>query len=344
MSRPYDYDAYVEMFIDGLRQANPSARTPNTYATALKELGTWLDTLPDEALVRTTAAGQRPIVVLPAAITELPDLTHHHLNAHMRFLQTREQLPGGRHQSVDRSGRKLAPATVNNRYRAISSFVNWCWTQPDFADAGPSPMGLVPAPKLVDKAVEVFELDQLQALIATCGTGRKRPFLDVRDEAILRVFCEAGPRRSEVATALLANMDTRRKRLLFEGASTKGNADRYLYFGNRTRIAIDRYLGIRPTHKHADLAALWLSPKGALTSGGLYQMIRRRGDLAGIQIHPHQLRHSFANRYLGNGGTAENLKAIGGWTSDRAMAIYTRAQAGQRAAAEHAALALGDQL
>lgn len=343
MAKPFDYDSYTEMFLDQIRQANPNGRTADTYATAYQELGDWLGELPAHAVVRAKS-GQRDVVEVPAAIFELADLTHVHLNAFIRHLQTREQLPGGHHRRSSRAGRKLAPATVNNRYRAISSFVNWLFTQPDFSDAGPSPMPLVPAPKVVTKTVEVFDLEQLQALLATCGTGRRRPFLDVRDEAILRVFCEAGPRRGEVATIKLANVEPRQKRLKFEGEDTKALTDRYLYFGNRTRVALDRYIALRASQRHRDLPALWIAPKGSLTSGGLYQMIRRRGVMAGIKIHPHQLRHSFADRYLEGGGRPENLKVIGGWTSDKAMEIYTRARAGQRAQAEHAALALGDQL
>lgn len=343
MAKPYDYDSYVEMFLDERRQENPTADTYKTYKTALDELGNWLENLPAEALVRPAKAGQKPKVIVPGAIAELADLTHHHLNAHVRYLQTRDQLPGGRKRSTVRQG-KLAPATVNNRYRAISSFINWLWTQPDFDDVGPSPMGLVPSPKLVETSVEVFDLDQLRALIDTCGKGRRRPFIDVRDEAIIRVFCEAGPRRSETATIALADVDTAHKRLQFKGATTKGMADRHLFYGNRTRLALDRYLAIRTQHRNVHLPALWLAPKGALTSAGMYQMIRRRGDAAGLKIKPHQLRHSFANRYLAEGGTTENLKAIGGWHSDRAMQIYTRARQADRARAEHAALALGDQL
>lgn len=346
MPKPYDYDSWVEMFLDGIRQRNPTGKTATGYAGVLGELGDWLATLPADALVRPTSDGQREVVVVPAAIYELAEITHHHLNAHIRYLQTREQLPGGHHGKSSRAGRKLSAASVSNHYRAISSFINWAFKDPYFADAGPSPMALVPSPKVPTKTADVISVEEIQAILATCGTGRKRPFLDVRDEAIIRLFCEAGPRRTEVATLPLDSIDITKKRLLFQADATKGLDARYLYFGNRTSQALVRYLALRARHPKVEFHpdALWLAPKGALTSGGLYQMICRRGEQIGIKVHPHQLRHTFANLYLAEGGTTENLKIIGGWHSDRAMAIYTRARAGERAAAEHAALRLGDRL
>jgi site-specific recombinase XerD len=340
--KPYDFDSLVDIFLGEIRQANQFGNTAATYKTALDELGRWLDELPAVAAVEAPAGGGREIVKVPAAIDEMAELRAVHLNAFIRHLQTRHQLPGGHHGRSSRAGRKLAPATVSNRYRAISSFVNWMYRRDEFA--GPSPMAQVPAPALVETAVEVYGLEDLQALIAVCGTGKNRSFLDVRDEAILRVFCEAGSRRGETAGVLVRDVNCRKKELRFEGWTTQGNRERNVYFGNKTRLSLERYLHIRPKHRHADLPQLWLAPKGALTKGGLYQMIRRRGAQAGLALHPHQLRHSFANLYLEQGGLPENLKEIGGWESDAAMKIYTRHRAAQRAKAEHEALGLGELL
>jgi integrase len=224
------------------------------------------------------------------------------------------------------------------------------WVQGEFGESpdnpGANPMAVLAAPKVPENEPKAMTLDQAKELIATCGTGRKRDFIDIRDEAILRLFFEAGPRRNEVASAELAWLSMTRKQLLLPGEVTKTNTGRAVPFGDRTALAINRYLVARDRHPKANtLPELWLAKKGAFTPGGIYQMVRRRGQAIGIKsLHPHMFRHTFANLYLDGGGTEDELKRLGGWESDSQVRHYSRARATNRALAAHAALALGDQL
>ena len=347
MAKPIDYDALMESFLSDKGRKNPSGKTAGTYRTSLTELGTWLGTLPPEAVTVKRKGTRKPVVVEVGAIDEIAEITTDHLRAHISYLQTRDQRNGGRNGSQDRTGRKLSPGSVNNKFRAIQSFMTWLFENGEFEDdngRSVNPMAVLSAPDLVEEPVEAFTVEEVRALVGTCGKGRRRPFLDVRDEAILRLFFEAGSRRGEIANAQLPGLNTDTRVLRVKGTTTKTLMGRDVPFGDHTRVAIVRYLPARARHpqaaKHPD--ALWLAPKGVLTSGGLYQMIRRRGQMIGLTIHPHQLRHTFAGIYLDNGGKEENLKRIGGWQSDRMVRRYTRANADKRALAEHAALALGD--
>lgn len=343
MSKPTDYDTLVGVFLNDIQRKNPTARTASTYRTALNELGTWLDGLGEPVYGPARRKGRT--VIVPGAIEETGDLTSDHLRAHITHLQTRDQLPAGRGGCVSRAGRKLAPGTVNNRYRAISSFMSWLHRNEEFADErglGANPIAPLEAPSLEENPVTPLTLEQVKALIATCGKGRKRSFLDTRDEAILRLFFEAGGRRTEIATAQLVGLNMSTRVLRVYGRHTKTNQGRDIPFGDKTALAINRYLAARAKHKHNKRPELWLATKGALSTGGLYQMIRRRGDLAGVRLHPHQFRHTFANVYLKNGGTEESLQRIGGWESIKMVRRYSRAQSDERAREEHAELALGD--
>jgi site-specific recombinase XerD len=345
--KPLDFDVLMENFLNDKHRANPTGKTAGTYRTTITELGEWLGELPDEPVVVKRKGTRKPVVVEPGAITETGELTTDHLRAHVTYLQTRDQRPGGRNGSVVRTGRKLSAGSVNNKFRAIQSFTTWLFENGEFEDEhgrSVNPMAVLEAPALIDDPIAVFSIEQLRDLVGTCGTGRRRPFLDVRDEAILRLFFEAGSRRGEIATAQLPALNLNTRVLQVEGSHTKGLIGRDVPFTNKTALAIQRYLVVRAKHPKAKLHpdALWLAPKGALTSGGLYQMIRRRGQMIGLTIHPHQLRHSFANIYLDSGGKEDNLKRLGGWQSDRMVRRYARAHADQRARAEHADLAIGD--
>ena len=80
----------------------------------------------------------------------------------------------------------------------------------------------------------------------------------------------------------------------------KGRRARRVRFVRETRADIQRYLLRRSRHGHAESSALWLGKKGRITSSGIYQMIQRRCEEAGLEpIHPHMFRHTFAHQYQG---------------------------------------------
>jgi hypothetical protein len=59
-------------------------------------------------------------------------------------------------------------------------------------------------------------------------------------------------------------------------------------------------------------------------------------------FRPHWLRHTAAHRWLAAGGSESGLMAIAGWTRTDMLIRYTRACAGERAAAEARRLDLGN--
>ncbi len=78
-----------------------------------------------------------------------------------------------------------------------------------------------------------------------------------------------------------------------------GRRMRGVSFGAQTALAIDRYLLVRKKRKQSFRPKLWLNEqeRGRLTHWGIQQMITRRAAMAGIgDIHPHQLRHTWAHQ------------------------------------------------
>jgi Phage integrase family len=71
----------------------------------------------------------------------------------------------------------------------------------------------------------------------------------------------------------------------------KGGRPRSLPFGHRTAQALDGYLRVRRKHPRSALPSLWIGKKEALTRSGVSQIVRRRGEEAGIKgLHPHMFR------------------------------------------------------
>ena len=59
-------------------------------------------------------------------------------------------------------------------------------------------------------------------------------------------------------------------------------------------------------------------------------------EMAGIgHVHPHMLRHTFAHRFLEQGGTEGDLQQLGGWESAEVMRRYGSARAVDRALAAY---------
>lgn len=215
-------------------------------------------------------------------------------------------------------------STAANRFRSLRAFYRWM-VEEEYIDR--SPLERMREPKATMKPVPVVPDDQLKALLKACNG---KDFEDRRDTALIRIFCEPGsPRVAEMAGLTLDTVDLRRDLIRLHG---KGDKIREIPFGPRTGQALDRYLAVRRRHRYADLPALWLGLKGRLTASGIAQVLDRRGERAGIDhIHPHQLRHTAASDWLGEGGGEQDAMELFGWSSPVMLQVYGRAARTDRA-------------
>jgi site-specific recombinase XerD len=235
------------------------------------------------------------------------------------------------------------PATAAIRYRSLQQFFKWLVDEDEITD---SPMLKMKPPKVAEQPVPVLRQDELRRLLHTCESGQD--FESRRDAAILRTFIDTGARLSEVtglrydlARPQTNDVDLDQGRLRVMG---KGGWERVLAIGPKTVRAIDRYLRVRARHPQARTTALWLGPKGPLTSSGLAQVIGRRGKQIGLQLHPHQFRHTFAHSWLSDGGGESDLMRLTGWRSRSMLERYGASAAVERAVGAHRQHSPGDRV
>lgn len=228
------------------------------------------------------------------------------------------------------------PATANNRYRALQAFFKWLV---DEGEIDASPMARMHPPHVPEEPPAILTEAQIDQLLRTCDG---KTFEDRRDTAIIRLFMDSGMRRAELARLAITDVDLDSNLAVVLG---KGRRPRVCPFGAKTARAIDRYLRSRAQHRDASRPELWLGHAGPMTDNGIYQVIRDRAEAAGLgKLHPHQLRHTFAHRWLSAGGGETDLMRLAGWRSRSMVGRYGASAADERAREAHKRLGLGEKV
>lgn len=225
----------------------------------------------------------------------------------------------------------LAPATLRSRWIALRNLYGWL-TEEEEIDA--NPMAKVKVAKANPEPVRVLDPADLTALLKACeGTT----FLDRRDMALIRTLASTGLRLAELTSLTLDDLDLQRRVLYVRHG--KGDRARFARFDAQTATALDRYKRARARHRQASLPWLFLARGGRLGSSSVQVLLERRAEMAGIgHVHPHMLRHTFAHRFLEQGGTEGDLQQLGGWESAEVMRRYGSARAVDRALAAYDAV------
>ena len=239
-------------------------------------------------------------------------------------------------------GGGYAKDSVVSYFRSVRRFYNHLVSD-EVIDR--SPLAKLTEPAESGKPIEVPEVTQVKALLATCrpAPGGRARFYDLRDEMIIRILCETGgPRCNEVASLPLAGLDLGSDMVQVCG---KGGRWRSFPLSAKTAKACDRYLRARKLHPHAHCDRLVLGDDGPMGPSGIWQMIQRRCERAGLQpLHPHQFRHMAADRAKAAGMSDGDMMRLFGWRSAEMLHRYGAANADRRAADAARKLSLGNEL
>ena len=218
-----------------------------------------------------------------------------------------------------------APATVALHIRYLRAFWGWChregYTTEDFS-------AIIPAPARTIREDVLLTTDEFAALVRACAGDRWA----LRDRAVILTLVDTGLRRSEFC-ALQRDWliyEDGGASLLLPGSVSKTARERFVFLGRATTTAITGYL---ETRNGDDQPALFISERGPLGGDGVYYLLRRRAEQAGLdpaRVHPHLLRKQFASWWIENGGDEQRLMEIAGWSGPEMLRIYVRLGARQK--------------
>jgi integrase/recombinase XerD len=166
----------------------------------------------------------------------------------------------------------------------------------------------------------------VKAILATCDDSP----LGVRDRALIRVMWGTGLRRSSVVEMTLERLIEAEGgyETLVEGKGDK--LHRVLIRGSAAH-ALDKWLAIVRAGGFTT-GPLWRTRRSSALGGlGIWQMMRRRAELAGVKLSPHMLRVAFLTF---NKASLDEKQDAAGHADPATTRLYDRTEWKGRAAFE----------
>jgi len=177
----------------------------------------------------------------------------------------------------------------------------------------------VRAPKVRRKLPEVLDVDQVLALLDIPEEDE----LATRDRAMLELFYASGLRVSELAGLTWNRLDLAGGLVRVLG---KGRRERLVPVGSHAVRALERWQRIHASTAGADEDRVFTSLKGrALGVRAIQKRVAYWSQRQGLDqnVHPHQLRHSFASHILESSGDLRAVQELLGHANLATTQIYT---------------------
>jgi integrase/recombinase XerD len=217
----------------------------------------------------------------------------------------------------------LAPASVERAIAAIRGFHRFAVRDGLAAEDPTATLRSFKSPRMLP---QVLTKEQANALL-------DQPFPDkpagLRDQALLELFYGCGLRVGETVALNLQGLHLNEGFLRVLG---KGNKERVTPIAGSALRALEHYLDVGRAHLHpkatpepAEKQAVFLNVRGRrITRQGIFQIVRHWGRQVDLpELHPHELRHSYATHLLEGGASLRSIQELLGHASITTTEIYT---------------------
>jgi integrase/recombinase XerD len=293
--------------------ARAAAELPATYGSLLRDFGAYLRVECGLSPHTIEAYGRDLLYVFQTAqgagLDTLDAITPRVMVDHVQSLKAVRGMTG---ESV---------------IRQIASIrVFWRWARTTLRTAE-DPTSVLMRPTRWRRLPDALSPGQLRDLVAAPmkhDLYKGRLSLRQRDAALLELMYASGLRATECCTVGLKDF---LRELGVVRVIGKGDKQRLVPMGDPAQQAVETWLaeGRRSLATFRDKGRLFVSARGLpLTRIAIWQIVRRNAAAAGLpQIHPHQLRHSFATHLVMGGADLRIVQELLGHADISTTQIYT---------------------
>lgn len=204
--------------------------------------------------------------------------------------------------------KKVSVTTVNHSICSLSAFFNYL---EDEGYIEVNPMHKIKKVRAARKIIQAFSDEQVKELLGVLDRSR---FSGIRDYTLMILLLDTGLRISEALGLRIGDLSIPAGTAVVTG---KGNKQRIVIFGNKTRRTLTEYIARRGDDLETDM--LFVSEFGEpIKIDQVDENFRRYGERAqvsGVRVSPHTFRHTFARNWIISGGDPFSLQHLLGHTS-----------------------------
>lgn len=178
-------------------------------------------------------------------------------------------------------------------------------------------------PKQWDRLPKALDVEDIKKLLETEFESR----MFIRDSAMLELLYSSGLRVSEIISLKINDIN-------FEGGFLrvigKGSKERVVPMNRRAAEKIKKYIHELRHHllKNRQSHYLFVTGRGMpMTRQRFWQSLKRFGGVAGVELTPHSIRHTFATHLLNGGADLRSVQKMLGHSDISTTQIYTKVSA-----------------
>ncbi|MEG0259607.1 MAG: tyrosine-type recombinase/integrase [Lysinibacillus sp.] len=205
----------------------------------------------------------------------------------------------------------LKSSTVVTKMDILSSFYGWLVKEEELLK---NPCLKIKRPKTEKKVREGLTIIELEKVRTVCK--------DTRQRALIEVFYSTGCRLDELRKLNKDDIDWFSSSVIVLG---KGNKERRVYLSEKAKYYLEKYLEERTDDCPALIASV-RKPIRRLSNEGIQYQVNKIREAAKIEkpLHPHIMRHTFAQLSLDNGMELADLQALMGHENADTTARYAQ--------------------
>lgn len=157
------------------------------------------------------------------------------------------------------------------------------------------------------RIIQAFDDNQIKALLSS---PNKKRFVGIRDYVMMIVLLDTGVRLSELAGIRMVDLKLKENEIIIYRG--KGGKSRRVFVSEKTRKLLSSYLYIRGEIPGNEF--LFISNNDQpIKTRNIQERVKIYGEkvgIEGVRVSPHTFRHTFAKKYILNGGDIFSLQAI----------------------------------